>query len=179
MYNTISLVRPMQYRYYNNPFPYAGTDTLSPCIQIEYYNFPSAFNYLKEYERYDYVFMHNGPFSTHIYPNTIQVAMFAQQNTMRKHDFLTYIDFVSSLRLMPFVDVFTKQLCNTSHPNSHQNMESATQNSFIGGGKVPHEKNTKTHITRGSKFFEGGLISHTLALQYKMEVCAPSYVLIK
>ncbi len=38
-------------------------------------------------------------------------------------------------------------------------MESATQNSFIGGGKVPHEKNTKTHITRGSKFFEGGLIS--------------------
>ncbi len=91
----ISLVRPMQYRYYNNPFPYAGTDTLSPCIQIEYYNFPSAFNYLKEYERYDYVFMHNGPFSTHI----IQIPYKLQCLLSR----IPCVNMISSLTLTSFL----------------------------------------------------------------------------
>ncbi len=106
----LSFVATMKFKYiHNNMTLYTGTITTLSHVQNEYHapQFTSKKN--PDVKGYDFVFMLQGPWNIQTYPNVIQISIYVLQNTMRKHDFSTYLELLIHLKLMPFTDIFSIQ----------------------------------------------------------------------
>ncbi len=103
------------------------------------------------------------PFNTQMYPRIIQLAVYAHQNIMLKHDFINYATTaIENLWLMPFADIYTRRLHAKKLKTSQQLTKTIldyNSSSFIGGGKIINEKHKVSAASRGSNIFEGTFVS--------------------
>ncbi len=117
-----------------------GTMILNDAVLHDHYRKP--LNDKPEPKTFDYVFMILGPLNTQIYPNVIEIAMYAHQNTMRKHDFKMSVKFIEHWKLMPFSDLLSRQFLGNlksklSKPSPHCMFHNPLC-TIIGGGKIAH-----------------------------------------
>ncbi len=141
-----------------------GTMILNDAVLHDHYRKP--LNDKPEPKTFDYVFMILGPLNTQIYPNVIEIAMYAHQNTMQKHDFKMSVKFIEHWKLMPFSDLLSRQFLGNlksklSKPSPHCMFHNPLC-TIIGGGKIAHpsHKDRKPEkLARGSRIFEGSFLS--------------------